>query len=64
MTLLVQSLEPAVFDLGVELRGGDAGVPQQFLQLTDARSTGKHVGSETVAERVRADVAGDARAGG
>ena len=60
MTLLVQALEPAVFDLCVELRGGDAGVAEQFLQLADACPTGKHVGGETVSECVGADVAGDA----
>ena len=43
MTLLVQALEPAVFDLCVELRGGDAGVAEQFLDSTNITARLKQV---------------------
>mgnify|MGYP004368600573 CR=1 FL=1 len=60
----MQSLESAVFGLGVELGGGDAGVSEQFLQFADTCPSGEHVRGEAVSECVRADVAGDARASG
>ena len=59
MALFVQSLQAAVLDLGVELRCGDTGVAEQFLQFTNAGSPGEHVRCKTVSQGVRTDVPGD-----
>lgn len=48
--------ESAVFDVGVDLGGGDAGVSEEFLEGSDFRSVGEHVGGEAVSEGVGADL--------
>jgi len=51
----VDGFEAAVFDVGVDLGGGDAGVAEHFLEGADFGSSGEHVGGKAVAEGVGAD---------
>ena len=38
VALLVDGLQSAVFDVSVNLRGADTGVPQHFLEGSDIRT--------------------------
>ena len=50
--------------LGVELGGGDRGVPQQLLDHPDVGAAGQHVGGAGVAQHVGADPVGEPGAHG
>ena len=41
VALLVDGLQSAVFDVSVNLRGADTGVPQHFLEGSDIRTACK-----------------------
>ena len=56
MKLLVHRLQPRRIDVGVDLRGGDAGVAEHFLHLPQIGAAGQHVRGETVPQRVRTDL--------
>ena len=43
--------------LGIDLRGPDAGMAQQFLQGANLGASGKHMSRETMAKRMRTDFA-------
>lgn len=51
-------------DVRVDLCCGDAGVSEQFLHLSQVGTTGEQVCGETVPQRVRTNLAGDADACG
>ena len=51
----VEGLEGAVIDVGVDLRGGDTGVPQHLLDGADLRTVRQQVAGETMPEDVRGD---------
>ncbi len=55
MELAVHFLEPRLFHVRVDLRRGDAGVSQQFLDLPQVRTAAEQVRGETVSQRVRTD---------
>ena len=55
MTSRVNCFQAAVFDVCVDLRGRDTGMAEHFLQGSDFRTTGEHVGGEAVPQSVRAD---------
>lgn len=59
MELLVHLAEPAVGHMGVDLRGTDAGVTEQFLNDAQVRAMFEEMGGEAVTEHVRRDVAFD-----
>lgn len=52
----MDSFESGGFDLGIDLRGLNAGVSEQFLNLPQVGAASQHVGRKAVAERVGADV--------
>ena len=56
MILLVDSFQPAVFDVRVNLRGGNAGMAEHFLQCPNVRTAGQQMRGKTVPESMRADV--------
>lgn len=58
MTLFVDGFKSAVFHMGVDLCGANAGVSEHFLKCPDVSSTSKQMGGEAVAQRVRAHVFG------
>ncbi len=55
MARAVHALESRRIDMRIDLRRGDAGVPQQFLDFPQVGASSKHVCGETVTERVGAD---------
>ena len=59
----VDRLEPAVIDVGINLRRANAGMTEHFLQRSDLRSPREQVCRETVTQRVWANVAAAADAG-
>ena len=60
----MDALEAAGIDVGVALGGGDAGMAEHFLHMTEIDASGNQMGGEAVAERVRADVGRHAGCGG
>ncbi len=59
--LVVDRFQPRGIDVGVDLRGGDAGVAEHLLHLPQVSPAGHEVGGETVAEGVWADIGGNTR---
>ncbi len=57
VALAVHGFQAAVFDVGVDLSGADAGVSQHFLESADVCAAGQQVGGEAVSQRVWADIA-------
>lgn len=57
-------LKAALFDVGVNLRGRDVRVAEQFLNDAEIGSTAEQMGGETVAHEVRIDIRFDPGAGG
>ena len=55
MARAVYALESRRIDMRIDLRRGDTGVSQQFLHFPQIGASSKHVGGETVTERVGAD---------
>ena len=55
MTALVYGLQSAVLDVRVDLRRGDVGVAEKFLQSTNLGAACQHVSCETMPQGVRAD---------
>ena len=55
MKLLMHRLQPRRIDMGVNLRGGDAGVAEHFLYLPQIRPAGEHVRGKTMPQRMRTD---------
>ena len=55
MELLVDFFQPRLVDVGVNLRRRDIGMAQQFLDLTQVGSPGKHMRGKAVPHRMRAD---------
>ena len=49
--------QPVPRDLSIDLRGGDAGVAEQFLNDAQISAAFEQVSGETVAKHVRRDVA-------
>ena len=47
MELPVDLFEPRLIHVRVDLCGGDAGVPEHLLDLTQVRSTGQYVRGES-----------------
>ncbi len=56
MHLLVHLTQVLVGELRVHLRGGDVGVAEQLLHVSDGRAAAQQVGGEGVAQRVWRDV--------
>ena len=52
MRLLVDALQLGDADLGVNLRGFDAGMAEQLLDKADVRAAFEHVSRAGVAEQV------------
>ena len=50
----MDALEAREIDVGVNLRGADAGVAEHFLHLAQVGAAGQQVRGETVAQSVRA----------
>ena len=59
MKLTVHLLESRLLDMGVDLSRGDAGVAQQFLDLTQVGAAGEQMGGETVPQGVGTDGVGE-----
>ena len=55
MELAVHFLEPRLFHVRVDLRRGDAGVAQHFLDLPQVGAAAEQVRGEAVPQRVRTD---------
>ena len=55
VALRVDGFQAAVFDVGVDLRGRDAGVAEHFLEGSDLGASGQHVRRKTVSQCVRTD---------
>ena len=62
MELFVYFFQSGVFDVGVNLRRLNAGVTEQFLDLSEVRAAGQQVRGEAVSQAVRADLGVDADA--
>ncbi len=56
MRLVVHRAQPRHGDVGVELRGGQAGVAQQLLHDTQVGTALEQMGGRAVPQPVRADV--------
>ena len=56
MIFLVDSFQPAVFDVCVNLRGGNTGVSEHFLQCPNVRTAGQQMRGKAMPESMRADV--------
>ena len=56
MILLVNSFQPAVFDVRVNLRSGNTGVAEHFLQRPDIRTACQQMRGKAMPESMRADV--------
>src|SRR5690349_18699608 len=52
--------QTALVDVRIDLSRGDIGVAEHFLDDTEIAAVVEQVGGETVAQRVRFDVLGDA----
>lgn len=52
----VDAFQATVFDMRVDLGGGDAGVTKHFLKGPDLSPPGEHVSRKAVAEGMRADL--------
>ena len=57
-------MEGTFFDVGINLRGGYVGVPEEFLDDTEVGATAEEVGGETVSHQVRVHVGLEAGTGG
>ena len=55
MKFFVNSLQSRAINRSVDLRGLNAGVAKQFLDLPEIGTAGEHVGGEAVAQCVGAD---------
>ena len=55
MKLLVHRLQSGHVHVGVDLCGGDTGVAEHLLDLSEVGAAGEHVGGKAVAHGVRAD---------
>ena len=64
MAFPVHGLEPRVLHVRVNLRGGDAGMAQKFLQSADFGSPSQHVSGKTVTQSVRAHLVAGSHAPG
>ena len=56
--------EPAFFDMGVDLGGGDVGMAEQFLDDAQVGASAEQMGRKAVAHEVGIDIRFDARACG
>ena len=56
--LEIQLAPPSIGYVGVELRGGEIGMPEHFLNRAEIRSSLEQVRSEGVAQQVRMDPLG------
>ena len=54
--LVDQLLEALVKDMGVDLGGGNVGVPGQFLNRAEGGAVGKEMAGEGMAEHMRRDL--------
>lgn len=57
-------LEAAFFDVGVNLRGRDVGVAEEFLNDAQVGAAAEQVGGEAVAHKMGVDIRFDTGAGG
>jgi hypothetical protein len=57
-------LKPALFDVGVDLRGRNVRMAEEFLNDAEIGSTAEEVGGEAVAHEVGIDIRFDASASG
>ena len=57
-------LQPAMFDVRVNLSRRDVGMAQQFLQGADFRTASEHVSCKAMPQRVRADLTATTGASG
>ena len=64
MKLLVDLLQPRMFDMGIDLRGLNTGVSQHLLNQAQIRAAGQQMRSKAVPQTVRADIGLDPGPGG
>src|SRR5690606_30597863 len=63
MRLLDGAAQAFCAGVGVDLRGGERGVPEEVLDAAEVRTALDEVGGRAVPQGVRGDVAGDPGAG-
>ena len=52
----MHGLQSAVFHVGVDLRGADAGVAKHFLECADVRASSQQMRGKTMSQCVGADI--------
>ena len=62
--LLDQAAQPLLDDMGIDLRRGDIGMPEQLLHRAKIGAALKEMAGESVAKDVRETRAGSSPAGG
>ena len=60
----MHALQSRRIDMRIDLRRGDAGVSQEFLNFPQVGAAGEHVGGEAVTERVGTDPLGQSGSSG
>ena len=64
MEAIVDFLQSRLIDVRVDLRRGNAGMAEHFLDLAQVGSAGEQMGRETVSHRVGTDRLGGSNANG